>query len=399
MGACASQPTGPEGIDGIEVGAGGRSSSVAANRMTGVKSAAAEGTCSDQVAGCSRISPELSLYLEAYERRLVEYAGVMRSHYNNKHAFVVSALAGHVNNVLLEEGFQKCALKHGDCDFCMVSLVRLLYLSRNASPALSADQMQDLSRAVRRIQEGFEAFDDSYWPHTGRPYPDSIVFWSENHILMLLSSSYLYRQWRFQNIETSRTDTVSHLPYIPTTTAAVLELKLLKVYLDTRATHGMFEVLSHVYLPHSLSALFNLYDFAEDPEIKQYAYQVIGRIIQQLLFCTTDTGVATLSASCRSFLRTRLRTHGHNVNQLIRLLIGVSPDEFGPNSLTDFLLTTSWRPNDAVLQDYFVEGFIRKQMNPSLEMLETVFNVDKCGLPEKEMTPFFWSAGLVGDVD
>jgi hypothetical protein len=212
---------------------------------------------------------------------------------------------------------------------------------------------------------------------------------------MLLSSAYLFKQWQFQNIESGRSDSTARLPYSPTSPESTLELKLLKVYLETRATYGVFEVLSHVYLPHSLTALFNLYDFAEDITIRSNALVVINRIVHQILTCTTDSGVATLSASCRAFLRTRLRSHSHNINQLIRLLVGVSPDEFGPNALTDFLLTTSWRPNNSVTDSHLMEGFLRKTMNPHLKEMPTIFLSDRWGLSDEDMTPFFWSAGLV----
>jgi hypothetical protein len=304
-------------------------------------------------------------YLDAYEGRLRQYAVDMRAHYRNKHCFVISALAGLVNNEVLETNYRRCASKDGDADFCMTGLIRLMYLSERTSDLdshRSSHDRAECGRAVARAERALTEF-DAFWPHTGKSFPDTIVFWSENHILMLLSSAYLFRQWQFKKVESTNPGTT--LQFIPINTEQAMEIDLLKHYLSTRAAYGMFEVLSHVYLPHSMAALLNLFDFADDPEIKTLASQTIDRIVQQLLLCTTDTGVVCLSASCRAFPRTRLRTFGHNVNQITRLLTGVGPDDFSPNSITDFLLTTSWRPFPALMSEFTFEGVVNCESIPS----------------------------------
>lgn len=51
---------------------------------------------------------------------------------------------------------------------------------------------------------------------------------------------------------------------------------------------GVYEVLSHVYLPYTMAALFNLYDLSCDPEIRQLAKNLIDIIVHQILLCCSD---------------------------------------------------------------------------------------------------------------
>ena len=136
---------------------------------------------------------------------------------------------------------------------------------------------------------------------------DKIVFWSENHILMMLGSWYLIRQWelldygsrcsaiggdrsgnslvmkKIDNAQQQKIDQLNNNH---------LESRLLFRYLSAHCSslfHGLYEINSHVYLPYSISALLNLYDFAVDTNIKQFAHQMIDMAVHQVLLCTTPT--------------------------------------------------------------------------------------------------------------
>jgi hypothetical protein len=110
--------------------------------------------------------------------------------------------------------------------------------------------------------------------------------------------------------------------------------------------------MSHVYLPYTISALLNVLDFSkietpisaptgttkmkpsqswENPkvsfvfsyiqsELRDLASVVLNSIIKQVLLCTTDTGIVSFTASCRTDPAHRQRPYGHNINQLIRLI-------------------------------------------------------------------------------
>lgn len=171
-----------------------------------------------------------------------------------------------------------------------------------------------------------------------------------------------------------------------------LEEALLHSYLHAHIRFdAIFEVNSHVYLPYSISALMNLYDFSSDQAIKSMARKVIDIIVKQVLLCTTDTGVCCLSASARAFTRTRQRVHGHNLNQLIRMIVGDSPDDLWPSPITDFLTTTSWRPSDELKQYYELQGRVAMRVSFPLDDVKELFP----GIPEHERVPLYWSAGLV----
>jgi hypothetical protein len=165
----------------------------------------------------------------------------------------------------------------------------------------------------------------------------------------------------------------------------------------------VYEVNSSVYLPYTLAALFNLYDFAVDTEIKSWALQIIDRIVYHVSLCTTKNGVSNLVAAGRAFLRTRLRTHDHNINQLTNLLNGgVSPDNMKCSALTDHLLTTTWRPNFTALEraqrlDGDHEPLVLSHATGATRQLYADANVE--GVPELELVPFYWSAGLITHPD
>jgi hypothetical protein len=113
--------------------------------------------------------------------------------------------------------------------------------------------------------------------------------------------------------------------------------------------------MSHVYLPYTISALLNVIDFSkietpksaptrttrikssqswENPNISfVYSYiqselcdlasVVLNSIVKQVLLCTTDTGIVSFTASCRTNPELRLRPYGHNINQLIRFIMHI----------------------------------------------------------------------------
>jgi hypothetical protein len=190
-----------------------------------------------------------------------------------------------------------------------------------------------LSESIReKIENALIVF--PFWPHTDNTnvrncgmrfkidcvHDDEITFWSENHALMLLSSAHLFRQY----IYTYRPAILERKP-TPTCLITELETVLLMQYLKVHASFegGVYEVMSHVYLPYTISALLNLIDFSEVSEIENQALGidnipveigedqiplprskdnvqsefmnlvsiVLTNIIKHVLVCTSDTGV------------------------------------------------------------------------------------------------------------
>jgi hypothetical protein len=99
-----------------------------------------------------------------------------------------------------------------------------------------------------------------------------------------------------------------------------------------------------------------------------------------------------------------LKTNEQALHQLTRCFNkGVSPDTPRPGSITDFLLTTKWNPKKEAFDAVNLDGFViaNKKWNHSLADIGTVYHDIKAknDLPQNpsldELTPFYWSAGLV----
>jgi len=122
---------------------------------------------------------------------------------------------------------------------------------------------------------------------------------------MMLGSCYLVRQWELlhyhhdssndigkEGIGSKDNPTSNHQQNkIDELNNNYLESRLLFRYLSVHCSHhfphGLYEVNSHVYVPYTISALLNLYDFAVDINIKQFAHQMIDMAVHQVLLCTT----------------------------------------------------------------------------------------------------------------
>ncbi len=121
----------------------------------------------------------------------------------------------------------------------------------------------------------------------------NLVFWTEHHIFLLLSSGYLFNQYMLKevNLHLMPNNQGNH-------TTAVDHKKfkiLLTKYLDAHCKHHIscFEVNSHVYLSYTMAALLNLLDLAEDIDIQEKSRQILNTMVFQLMLSTdplTKTG-------------------------------------------------------------------------------------------------------------
>jgi hypothetical protein len=343
-----------------------------------------------------------------YEQRLVTFRTKISS-LENKFNLVLHALDwGEILPEPMKKAMGKVVGMQGESDFHIITLVRLLYLGDESVPPIAAAK-QEIISALAKFP---------FWPSDCKCQPsfDKLVFWSENHLFMTLGSCYLFHQYALD--PAAITAAPETRKAVMGTLDAMLETKLLKVYLRAHYApefNGVYEVNSTVYLPYTLSALFNLYDFAVDEEIRLMAHHIIDRVLFHVLLGTTSNGTSNLVAGARTFARTRLRTHGHNMNQLMNVLIGTSPDPPVPSAITDFILTTKWRPNYDVLKP----AWEFTGAHPSIHMShpahgttdetssETVSGArqlyeklaKELDVPTHELVPFYWSAGLVTHPD
>lgn len=224
----------------------------------------------------------------------------------NKYTFLFHAIDGDVSEECLNLLLTAAKRRESECDFHIIKLIRLLFLGN--------DQYSSIISAKEKIIDALDSF--PFWPKTAKTCKDSnnIIFWSENHILMMLSSRYLFKQWK-NNRKYRNQSVLTHLDASVDT-----ESKLLLKYLEAHCSKsfngtqndstdlnniiqgGVYEVNSHVYLPYTMSALLNLYDFADDARLKQCSLHLLNIIVYQLMLCTTPlNGVCNLSGILFAF--------------------------------------------------------------------------------------------------
>lgn len=230
--------------------------------------------------------------MEQFENRLEEYKQYILSHAkNNKHA-IISQLLFNENLISspIENYVKKVKKFEGDSDFVIIVLIRMMYLIRTNS--LSDPEIKtQLDALLSEVNDALREF--PFWPPNEihkKKSTDDIVFWSENHLFMTLGSYYLFRQHASRVVGDLSNNFENDL-----------ECKLLLKYLAIHcheSFRGVYEVNSHVYLPHSLSALWNLFDFAENPIVKSQAEEIIDNIIYQLMLGVDPvSGIGTFTGT------------------------------------------------------------------------------------------------------
>lgn len=253
-------------------------------------------------------------------------------------------------------------------DFVLIKMIRLLYFVDDA-----------LVGAQAQIDQALQSF--PFWVRqekgNGEYRPiEKIIFWSENHTFMFLSSAYLFYQ-------RSKCLGVTCL-------AGEREEILLRAYLDAHvAFEGVYEILSCTYLPYTINSLLNLFDFAEDISIKEKAKFLLDKIISQLLQVCNVDGICNIAASARQYPAFRFRNMRHNVNQLMLLCTGKSADPIQGSSLTDFLLTSSYRVGDDLIDKHWsFSGFSKQQVNHTTDATRDIYG--RTGIDPLDCTPFYW---------
>lgn len=253
-------------------------------------------------------------------------------------------------------------------DFDILPLLRFLFLTTTKT-----GQFQGYHHRIDQV-----LCDCPFWPNSENDYSldcmKELIFWSENHIFMFLSSAVLYRQ-RCRNM---------NLPCA----VGEKEESLLLAYLEAHTSfRGMYEVLSHVYLPYTFSALLNLFDFSESEHIRLQADILLNLILHQILLGTNRDGICTLTASARTYPKFRLKNWGHNVNMLVFFGTGNSVDLPRPSAITDFILTSTWEPSAGTLDAFFLTGFVRLDMNHSISHVRNEY---ASRIDPMECIPFYW---------
>ena len=127
---------------------------------------------------------------------------------------------------------------------------------------------------------------------------DKIVFWSENHFLMTLTSCYLFRQYKWQLLQqqqASNNEIAEAYDQLNNSLETKLLLKYLKVHCHEKFG-GLYETNSFVYFPYTMSALLNLFDFSSDLAVRNLAKTVLDNGVYRIMLGTTPlNGVCNLT--------------------------------------------------------------------------------------------------------
>lgn len=269
----------------------------------------------------------MKTFLDGWDSRISIYRALLREATGSKNAMLTrSCLLGVVDMDVVNPMLDEVERRGGDSDFKLISLIRLLctgsILSASESPIGETKAAAEVETAVRETvleailrdaeKPTFSSFSTTvvHQPDIENGLPledvktlianklssfpfwvngeatkgefDKMVFWSENHAIMFLSSAHLFHSYAKKMGLSCR--------------CSDREERLLRIYLRAHLSFsGVYEVMSVVYLPYTMSALLNLFDFSTDEAVRSDAKALIDIIVHQLMLCCTDTGVVNLS--------------------------------------------------------------------------------------------------------
>lgn len=249
----------------------------------------------------------------AYEQRRQNYIDSALVNFQDD-AIVMQAYRGlPVTQWALDSFISRIPTK-GTADFDIVRLIRVLYLTNGQYDTQILNALQPLP----------------FWLTKNE---DLYGYWSENHMIMWMSSNWLLHEkygWAIDNTLDQR----------------------LRHYLRLKVQFGFYEFYSSVYAPYCLSGLLNLADFAQDPEMKNLATQAAAILLKDLLTITNSNGVFYPVAG-RNYYSKYATPYGQNHNHLIYLLTGLGQVPSGTSHAGSFLATstintdsieTAWTP-------------------------------------------------------
>ena len=248
-----------------------------------------------------------------YEQRRLAFVDSSLA-YNTGSLIILQSYKGvPVDSVLLTNKLNLIAAKQTS-DFDIIELVRILFLSNGAYDS-----------KILPVLYGVP-----YWINN---YDTVRNYWSENHMIMWMSSDWLLHEKYNKTIDANLRNRLVH-------------------YLELKNQYGFYEFFSSTYSPYSLSGLLNLADFAQDAQIKGLAIKAAQRLLKELLRLTNDKGVFFPVAG-RNYPGKYESAYGQNHNNLIYLLTGMGNPPYGSSASGSFLASStlsvdtviaSWQP-------------------------------------------------------
>jgi hypothetical protein len=229
------------------------------------------------------------------------------------------ALGLPVDEAPIREGIAFVDSRRDCCDFAVGGLLRILYLY-DESPNISRELIADIEACLLRFK---------YW--WDEPKGDNNrCYHTENHQIIFHSDELLAGQ-RFKDRVFSNNDKDGryHIDHA---------LHYIRRWLDFRVRFGYSEWLSHCYFEEDLLALVNLYDFAEDPEIRRQAKLQIDIILFEMALHTYRGVFGSTHGRTYAFLIKGARREGSASTAKLMFGMGLFNN---PSSLGTIPLATS----------------------------------------------------------
>ena len=234
-------------------------------------------------------------------------------------------------------------------DFQLVKLIRILFLSNGQYDSQILPALDSIP----------------FWINKGDITRN---FWSENHMIMWMSSDWLLYE-KYNNPIDSELD------------------KRLRHYLKLKVKYGFYEFFSSNYAPFTLSGLINLADFAKDTEIKQLATEACQLLLKEFLLITNNKGVFYPAAG-RNYYDNYENPYGRNYSQLIYLMTGKGIPPKTATHTSPFLATSSI-PMDTVIHSWIPKIDTTFSIGHSID---SGFVINS-NLSPVDKTVFQWSSG------
>jgi len=235
-------------------------------------------------------------------------------------------------------------------DFDIVKLIRVLFLSNGEYDSQILPVLEPIP----------------FWLTPGENQRE---YWSENHMIMWMSSDWLLHEKYGKAIDST------------------LERRL-RHYLRLKNQYGFYEFYSSTYLPYCFSGLVNLADFAEDAEIKSLATQASQKILQELLLLTNDRG-SYFPAAGRNYYGKYETPFLQNHNHLIYLLTGRGTKPTTASHAGGFLATTTIDVQP-IIDSY--SSSINTVVSMGHTLLEGIRNINN-NMTFNDRVIFQWSSG------
>ena len=234
----------------------------------------------------------------------------------------VAAGLSDLNDSEIDAAIAKLAAREDTADFRAAGLVRLLYLD-DATGALGADRRAAIGDALLAFR---------YW--LDEPGEDGMAFWTENHQILFHSAELLAGQrWPDTVFANSGATGAEHMAHA---------LPRLHRWLDLRGRYGFSEWHSNVYYNEDIPALLNLWDFAEDPEIRTKAGMVLDILGLDLLHNSYRGLFATTHG--RTYPSKYIGGLNDSTREFAGVTLGLGQATSGDNFSGSFLVTSTYVP-------------------------------------------------------